>query len=418
MLTMPMLLTMVEGAAASEASGLASAPIQGPASLPPPAPLDLRLLHAPRLRAPYFVGPWLAISSEYNDNVLWSSVERAGDVSQVLMGGFNAALQRPRGAVSLGWAGTGRLYAQHDSLHDAFDQETVLLNASWQVRPRAMLSFSNLFLLNSKTGAIAGDGTITGRGRSWSNVFASALTLPHSPRTAWRIGASAGAQHFAARAREILSGRLDARLDRASSRRVTASAGAWLDWLDVGPQGHVLAPGARLGVNWRLLPSWSLSLTGGPELVTGTHRAYVMATGTAVLERPLRHGELRLHYDRSLGVAGEYGGPTANQSLVSWLVTDASRRLVFALVPAYRTYRSSTRIDTNPIDLQVATVDLRLAASISRRLELLGSYGVLRQREARAGEDDRVLVQNRFLLGARLVPGATSLSADGAAAAD
>lgn len=351
--------------------------------LPSTTAEDPQRLQMPR-RAPLTILPSITVSEEYNDNINLSNANRTSDFITGITPALNVILESERYRLSAGYNFTAEMYARNPNRNAAFDRQNFDLDTEWRPNEQLTLSLIDGFSLSTDTNLISPQGVSTGRDRAWSNNLRAGLGYRLGPFTTLRTGAGYQVQRYQGDERQdsdVYSA--DVAIDRALSRRLTATLAYEAAYFDIDFEPSVWTHTPRVGLSYRLTETITLAASGGPsfEVFEGGDRDdRVTPAVAASYDQRTFFGAVRLDFDRRIGVAGGIGGPTDNTSIRGRIdVTTLMRGLTLSLGPRYSIVKSHDD-RPRPIDIQAFTMPLTATYRLTAWIAAVASYQFFRQR--------------------------------------
>jgi hypothetical protein len=332
-------------------------------------------LDEPR-RAPITLLPTLTVTQEYNDNILLDNTDRRSDFITGFTPALALILERPTYRVAADYHFTAEIYARDERRNHAFDRQNFSLDSVWRVDPRLTLSLRDAFSITTDTNLLAAEGVATGRDRALSNTLAPGVTWVYDRLTTVRVRGSHTLQRF--QRAELFDSdvfRLEGAVDRTLTPRLHGTLAYELAYFDVSGFPTTTAHTPQLGFTYRITPTLTGSISGGPTVVVdgGTR---VTPAASLALDQRFAWGSVRGQYDRALGTAGGLGAVTDNQAIgVLLQVTTLLRGLTVEAASRYRTVQS----DDDSIDVRAFTLALRGSYRLTAWLAAVASYTFFHQ---------------------------------------
>jgi len=331
-------------------------------------------------RGPITVTPTISVTGEWNDNVFQNNANKVSDFILGVTPGISVAIESPIYRLIGSYSFTSEFYADQDQLNEAFAQHNLRLDASYRVTPLLTLFLSDTFTVANNSNLVAVENVSTGRTQSTSNTLSPGLSYQLAPRDALRLRGTWTTQSYdTAGALDSDTYALEGFWDHAYTPRLTVSGGYQFAYFDVEGQPGVHTHTPRLGVSYRITPTLTGSLSGGPTFqVPETGDVEVFPAITAALQQRFAWGSATAQYDHAVGTAGGLGGTTENQSLGGTVQVDRLMRgLVLQFVPRY-THTTST-IGQN-VDVDTFSITLQARYEITRWMAAIAGYTHYMQR--------------------------------------
>lgn len=361
-----------------------SAPLPTPGPSMTSYPLELLGLLAPAAqRGPLTLLPSIAVSEEYNDNLFLDNRNRQSD----FITGFSPALMlfvnRPSYRLSAGYSSTAELYEQESRFNNAFSRQSFILNGTYEGFRGLTFTIADSLALDRSTNVVATQGFASGRQSSWSNTFAPGLRWQMTPGTFLSLVATHSVQRFEGTGVGLDSDSygLQSNLGHLLTPNLTSLVGYGFTYLDLSGQGNSTTHTPTVGASYRLTPTLTASVSGGPAITELGGETFVSPAATAGLVQAFRFGSASLQYARFVGVAGGFGGTTDTQA-VSGTLTLATllRGLFVGFSPVYTTAESVSRGQTGRVDSKALTLNLAASYQIARFVSVFGGYTFFQQR--------------------------------------
>ena len=375
--------------------GGAKAEPPAPATGPPPAlpspsvpigsyPLELLGLLAPTAqRGPFTLLPSIAVSEEYNDNLLLNNSNRQSD----FITGFSPALMlfvnRPSYRLTAGYSSTAELYQQESRFDNAFSRQNFIFNGTYEGTRELTFAIADSYARDRSTNVVATQGFANGRQEAWSNTFSPGVSWQMTQATALNVVATHAVERFEGTGAGFGSNTygLQNTLGHVLTPRLTGTVGYGFTYLDLLGQQNSTTHTPTLGVSYRLTPTLTATVNGGPAVTQIGGETFVSPAATVGLIQILRYGSASGQYSRSVGVAGGLGGTTETQTfsgalaLLTW-----QRGLIVTFNPAYNTAKSVSRGQTGRVDANALTLNLGASYQIARYVGIFGGYRFFQQR--------------------------------------
>jgi hypothetical protein len=344
-------------------------------------PDDPQRLQMPR-RAPLTLLPSITISEEYNDNVNLSNANRTADFITGITPALNLIYESATYRLLAGYNFTAEMYARDPDRNAAFNQQNFDLDTLWRPTEQLTLTLRDGFAFSTDTNLIAPEGVSTGRDQAWSNRLRGGMDYRVDTQTTLRAGASYTVRRYDA---EILQDSdvytADVAIDRALSRRLTATLAYEAAYFDIAFEPNAWTHTPRLGASYRLTETISVAASAGPSFEFPERRRSDRVTPavTASYEQRMFFGRLEVSFDRRIGLAGGLGGTTDNTQIGARLdVTTLLRGLTLSLAPRYNFIKSPE--DDRRIDIQSFIAPLTATYRLTAWLAAVARYQFYRQR--------------------------------------
>ena len=372
--------------------------------LPGPAlgayPLELLGLATPP-RGGTTLTPSLAISEEYNDNIFLDNSNRHWDLITSFSPALVLTVNRPSYSLNVGYTFSGQLYAKEDRFSNVFEHQALIAFGSY--RPSSTLRFdvSDRFSYDRNTNIVA-QGFSTGRQESWSNSFTTGLLWTVTAQDTVGLGLRSSVVRFLGQGGgfdsdtyEVLTG-----YDHKFTGRLTAGIHYDFQYLDSQLDGVSTTHTPKLSFSYRLTPSLTANIVGGPAITQIHGETTVSPAGVASLVQDLRFGQASIQYSRGVSVAGGFGGATDIQTIGGLLVISTwVRGLLIGVSPAYLIADSLTSRQTAQIHVKTLTVDLKASYQLATAVSIFGGYSFFQQRTGSSSTTELQVDQNRVTFG-------------------
>jgi len=354
--------------------------IQLPGVLLPPR-VGPDLFYAPPVRGPLSVTPSLTIAEEFNDNVFLNNANKHSDFITQFTPGLTLQMQDPGFRLTAGYNFTAEIYAQQTQLDNAANRQNLVTSLSYEAKPGVTLSLSEALFYSKNSYAAATSGTSSGRQAVWSNVFAPALSIQATQRMTWRLsGAYTLERYSGPNSRDSNIYRIGPGLDYTVTPRLTFTAGYDFGYLDIGREPTALNHTLRVGGTYRITPTLTATLTGGPSVLVTDRDTTVSPAVSARLTQEMSWGAMGVFYDRAIGASGGFGGPSDNQTFGGNIaVRTLLRGLSIDFSPRY-SMSSTESAARSQSDIKTLTLNLSARYQIARYISIVGSYTFLQQR--------------------------------------
>jgi hypothetical protein len=359
--------------------------------LPPRNVLDF--LYAPPAQGPLTLTPSLAITEEFNDNVFLTHSNKRSDFITQFTPGLTLQAQQPGFQLLSSFNFTAEIYAKETELNNAANRIYFLTSVSYQATPSVTLSLTETLTFsrdNSNTATIS--GVSSGRGESWSNILAPAVSVQLTPRTTWRVSGAYTLERFSSNSGSNNRGsnngsnngdsniyRVGTGLDHTLTPRLTLTAAYDFGYLDVEQEPTAFNHTLRLGGSYRLTPTLTVTGTAGPSLLLTDRDTEITPSASARIIKQMSWGSMSAFYDRAIGTSGGFGGLSDNQTIGGNItVSTLLRGLYLDLSPRYSMTKTTGASRSNS-DINTLTVTLTARYQIARYIGLVGGYSYLHQ---------------------------------------
>jgi hypothetical protein len=363
--------------------------------LPPRNVLDF--LYAPPAQGPLTLTPSLAITEEFNDNVFLTHSNKRSDFITQFTPGLTLQAQQPGFQLLSSFNFTAEIYAKETELDNAANRIYFLTSVSYQATPSVTLSLTENLAFsrdNSNTATIS--GVSSGRGETWSNVLAPAVSVQLTPRTTWRVSGAYTLERFSSNSgsnsgsnnRGSNNGsnngdsniyRVGTGLDHTLTPRLTLTAAYDFGYLDVQQEPTAFNHTLRFGGSYRLTPTLTVSGTAGPSWLVTDRDTNITPSVSARINKQMSWGFMSAFYDRAIGTSGGFGGLSDNQTFGGNItVSTLLRGLYLDLSPRYSMSKTTGASQSNS-DINTLTVTLSARYQIARYITLVGGYSYLHQ---------------------------------------
>ncbi len=388
----------------AQPSGTATEPALGPPSPPIAAyPLELLGLLAPAAqRGPVTLTPSISVSEEYNDNIFSDNRNRQWDFITSFSPALTLYVNRPSYQLSAGYSFSADLYAREDRLSNAFDHQNFVATGLYRLTPVVTLTASDTFAYDRNSNRVAAQGFSSGRQKSWGNTFTPGTIWQITPLDSLSLSATYGVLRFEGAGTGVESDTLgfQSNLTHAFTQRFSGIIGYGFTYLD--PQGQDVSKThtPTVGFSYQLTPTLTATISGGPAITELGGDTFVSPAATASLVQVLPFGSASLNYNRSVSVAGGFGG-TNNTQTVSGTLTLSTllRGLFVVLSPVYGTSESVGPRRAGQGDIEAVTLNLGATYQIAQYAALFGGYTFFRQRTGGSSSTQVDVDQNRVRFG-------------------
>lgn len=350
-------------------------------------PLELLgLLMSPLERREFQVLPSIAVSGEFNDNIFMNNDNRRWEY----ITGFTPALMllanRPQFQLVAGVSNTSELYARDSIPNDAFARQDFVAGLFWAPTPQLAFTVANTFLRDQNPDALAGGFTV-GQA-SWTNTLAPGMGWQVAPQTRLDVSGLYNVARFDDPGAAIDSdtyGVLTS-LSHGFTPHLTGMIGYNFTYLDLrsGHGDNATTHTPMLGFTYRVTPTLTFSINGGPAFTDLGSESFITPAGSAGLVQRLPFGTASLFYSRNVAVAGGFGGPTDAQTVTATLLLPTWKDWLVVLTPAWTKADSLSTRQLQRVDVTVFTVILGAAYRFNDYITAFGGYSFLRQRVGRS----------------------------------
>ena len=341
--------------------------------------LDLQELQ-PSRRAPLTITPSLTITEEYNDNVFIDNKNKQSDFITGFTPGIALTFERPTYRLTAAYNFTAELFARETSESHAFDRQNFLLDTAWKVDPFLTLYLTDTFIFSTDTNLISRENISSGRDRSLSNTLGGGVAYQLTEFWTLRAGASYTLERFEGNELENSNVyRFNVGADRRLSSRLSVGFGYEFGYFDIESEPKTTTHTPRVGAIWRATDTITLALSGGPSIeVTKGGGTRVTPAITASYAQRVFFGSVGLSYDRYIGTASGFGGPTDNDFVSGYVnITTLMRGLTVQFLPRFSNVQSP---NSDRIDIQSFTAALAAIYRITDFVALIGGYQFFHQR--------------------------------------
>jgi hypothetical protein len=375
-----------------------------PPALPLPGPISvypvelLGLLAVQTQRGPITLVPSISVSEEYNDNLFSDNNNRQADFITGFNPGLTLLVNRPNFELSAGYSFSAEIYAKETSFSGPFNRQTFLGTSLYRVSPRLTFSLADAFLYD-RNGNITTQGP-TGRQESWTNTFTPAMAWQMTPRSSLNLNATYAAVRFPGNGTGVDSDSygFQTALGYTFTPRFTGTLGYGFNYLDFKQGDDSITHTPAVGFVYRLTPTLTGIVTGGPAITEIGGRTSVSPAGTVSLTQTFLWGSASVQYTRSVGTGG-FGGTNDTQAASGTLAVVALRGLTLAFTPTYTTSDSVNSQQGGQVDVQTFTLGLSALYQISRFVSVFAGYNFLHQRTGGSSSEQANIDQNRARVG-------------------
>ncbi|MGH7410659.1 MAG: outer membrane beta-barrel protein [Candidatus Methylomirabilis sp.] len=278
--------------------------------------------------------PSLAVSEEYDDNILLSSTDRQSDFVTSVSPGLRLVIKDSPWDVTLAGSARGVYYASRSELNSSTDYQNGSLAVKFQPTPRFTASLTDTFDRSLNSAEVDTEtGIITGRFSSYRNIVTPAVSYKVNPLTL------IGLQYSF----DILRSDSPLTQDRDTheavlsvQREITPRTSATLRYtfsrfqIEGSPDRDAHSP--RVGLTHALSPTIRLSADAGVLLLESPDGSTeVTPSGMLRYEQDFSQGRFSLAYDRSARVAGLTSVTGVSQGLRAILTFTPARRVTLGL---------------------------------------------------------------------------------------
>jgi hypothetical protein len=362
----------------------AEAPLPTPGPSMMSYPLELLGLLAPAAqRAPVSLLPSIAVSEEYNDNLLLNNRNRVSDFITGVSPALMLFVNRPAFRLNAGYTFTSELYQEETRFNEALSRQNFILNSSYEGTRGLTFTVAESFALDRSTNLVATQGFASGRGEAWSNYFQPGVAWQMTPATVLNVVATHTVQRFESAGTGFGSDTygLQNTLGHVLTSRLTGTVGYGFTYLDLQEQQSSTTHTPTLGVSYRLTPTLTGSISGGPSVTEIGGETSVSPAATVGLFQVLRLGSASAQYSRSVSVAGGLGGTTDTQTFSGLLnIAPLRRDLFIVFSPVYSMAESVGRGQTQQVDATALTLTLSAYYRIAQFVSVFGGYRFFQQR--------------------------------------
>src|SRR5437016_6640718 len=371
-------------------------------------PLELLgLLAPPAQRGPVTLTPSISVSEEYNDNLFFNNQDRQRDFITGFSPTITLFVNRPSYQVNGGYSFTAELYERESRLNNALNRQNFFGTGLYRATPRLTLTASETYAVNRNTNLVASQGFSTGRQESLSNTFGPGLTYQMTPGTSLSLVATYGLLRFkgaasdgAGTARDSDTYGLQSSLAHELTPRLTGTIGYGFTYLNVQEEDNSTTHTPTLGVSYRLTPTLTGSVSGGPAITELGGETFVSPAATATLVQGLAFGSASARYARSVSAAGGFGGTTDTQSLSGTLTLPTLQRgLLVVFDTTYSPAESVSRQQTDRVHVKALTLNLAVTYQIASFVSVFGGYTFFQQRTTGSSSVQIDADQNRVRFG-------------------
>jgi outer membrane protein assembly factor BamA len=222
-----------------------------------------------------------------------------------------------------------------------------------------------------------------------------------SPQTSLGLSATYGVLRFLGNGSAIDSDTygFQSTFGYAFTPRLTGTLAYNFTHLDLKGQEDSNTHNPSVGFIYRLTPTLTAAVSGGPAFTQISGRTTITPAGAASLTQVFRWGSAGVEYSRGVSAAGGFGGTTDTQTVSGTLSVQAVRGLFLAFTPGYSTSESVSRDQTGQVDVQTFTVGLSAFYQITRYVGMFAGYTFLHERTSGSSSLQVDVDQNRVRVG-------------------
>jgi hypothetical protein len=376
-----------------------SVPGQAPGGVRLPPRIGWDLLYAPPAPGPITFTPSLTISEEFNDNVFLSNEDKRSDFITQFTPAFTLALQQPGFQLTAGYSFTAAIYANEDQLNDIANRHNFLTQVSWAATPQVTLSLMDRFTYDRNSYAASVSGISSGRREAFSNVFGATADFKVTQRATWNLSGAYTLEGFGgADSQDSSVYHVGTGFDYVATPRLTLTAGYSFEYFDIEDETASYTHTSRVGGTYQITPTLSATLSGGPSVLVSDGDSSVSPAVTASLSKVVSWGSMGLFYDRSIGTAGRFGGPSDNQTFGGNITAATFLRGLFVDFSPRYTISKTDDTARSRTDIEALTLNVSFSYQLARYVAIVGAYTFLNQRTSGDGNSADV-DQNRISLG-------------------
>jgi hypothetical protein len=347
-------------------------------------PLELLGLLSPSApRGPFTLLPSIAVSEEYNDNLFLDNRNRQSDFITGASPALMLFVNGPSYRLSAGYSSTAELYQEETRFNNAFSRQNFILNGTYEGYRGLTFAVADTYARGRSTNLVATQGFASGRQEAWSNIFRPNMSWQITPATALTVAATHAVARFQGTGAGFGSDtyELQNTLGHVLTPRLTGTVGYRFTHLDIlgGESSTTHTP--TLGADYRLTPTLTASVSGGPAITELGGQTLVSPAAAAGLVQVLRYGSASAQYSRGVSVAGGLGGTNETQTfsgalaLLTW-----QRGLIVTFNPVYTTAESVNPRQTGRVDARALTLNLEASYQVARVVSVFGGYRFFQQR--------------------------------------
>jgi hypothetical protein len=363
----------------------------------------LGLLAPQAQRGPVTLTPSIALSEEYNDNLLLDNANRRWDLITAASPAITLYVTRPTYRLSAGYTFTAEYYERDTRLNNAFNHQSFLFTGSAEPTRGLTLTASDAFALDRDTNRTATTlGFASGRQDSWTNTFTPGLTWQMTPQTSLTLTATHTMLRFSGGGGGFDSDTyaFQSTLGHALTPRLSGLLGYGFTYLDFqgGETSRTHTP--TVGASYRLTPSLTGTVSGGPAMTDIAGETSVTAAGSASLVQTLQFGSATVGYTRAVSAAGGLGGTTDTQSVSGVFTLSGLQRGLFIIFsPLYSMAESVSRRERERVDVKALTLNLSVTYQIAEYVSVFGGYTFFEQRTGAGASREVDADQTRVRIG-------------------
>jgi hypothetical protein len=355
-----------------------------------------------RAHGPLVFIPSVSITEEYNDNIFLDNARRESDFITQITPAIRVVSEGGNYRIGAGYSFTSEKYAKHTEFDAAFRRHNVFAEGFWRATPVLTLTLIDTFVFGNDTNLVSTEGVSSGRrNESWSNTFTPGVIWQASPTDTVRAYVTYIIQRFTGEeARDSDSYSIFGELAHAFTPRLSGTVSSEYFHQTVQGQPDTTSHIPRIGVIYRITPTLTGSVAGGPAITSRDGETDVSPAVTAILDQQFKFGGARFQYDRRVGTAGGLGGTTENQTAaLSLVLTRLAKDFTLGFTASY--FRSeSLGNDPTGVDVQTYQLGVRAAYAFTPWAYGLIGYNFFRQRSDSApGVLATDVDQNRIFVG-------------------
>ena len=381
-------------------------PLPGPlipsaTTLGPPLaafPLELLGLMVPQ-RGGFTLTPSIAVSEEYNDNILLDNSDRQADFITYLSPALSFGVSLPSLQLVAGYTTSVSFYARDPDRNSLFESHNFLFSSIYQATPGLTLTLSDAFVYSRDANSLV--NFVTGRQTSWSNTVSTTAVWQMTPTNTLSLGAGYTALRFESGAgNDSDAYGFTASIGHAFTPRFTGILSYGFGYLDLRGQDNSITHTPAIGFSYQITRSLSATITGGPSITETGGETFISPAGSASLQQELRFGSVGVRYDRGVYVAGEFGGTTDTQTIsASLALTTLARGLVVVFNPGYSVATTVNDQQAEQVDVKAFTLTVGAVYSLSRYVSIFGGYRFFHQRTGASSTIQNEVDMNQVKLG-------------------
>ena len=339
--------------------------------------------------------PSFILSEEYNDNIFLDNSNKQWDFVGRVSPAILLVANRANYQLSLGYATVAELYARESNLSSALANHSFVGAGTYRATQSLTLSLTDSFVWDRNSGVVA--GFATGREESWTNTITPSMSWRVTPSDTWNISGSYSVLRFQGSGSGLDSDSygFGTTFGHAFTPRFTGGVGFTFSYVvpQVGDTSTTYTP--VLGFSYRLTPTLTVAMEGGPGVTNISGGWTVTPTGTARLTQAFTFGTAGLEYTRGVYVAGGFGGPTDTQTVsASLYLTTLIRGLTVLLGPSYSKAESLSSSDPQQVDVSSVNLRAALAYQFNQYATIFAGYTFIYQRTGSHSTEQRDVDQN------------------------